>query len=370
MSSSRVFRSRSVPRATPMRVNSPISRLRFAASDRARAVSMRAAASRYPARTATSSWRGPTGGFTKPESSSEGISAGRSGSPSRPRATIAPPPPPTPAGPPPWKTGRPPVVPPPGFLLLPRILEQGRLGVELRPLGGARPVQPPIRGLPGERGQVGVLHQPSGDGADDVEQVVALHAVRLDLDDLAGLHVDEPRVEPEVTVEIDERAGDDVARADELPDLRRGFRGHLARRAEALLREQLLDLLALHHARRRIGGQLRDQHPGDPLLQRVEVLLVLPVRAAVVEGQDGDARSGILAAALPAQLARHRAEQRERQQCGDETPTHRVRSSDQRVSVIPSCAATTSAGRPFVRAWPRAAATRASIASSPCSGSW
>ena len=91
MSSSSVLRSRSVPRATPMRVSSPISRLRFAASDRARAVSMRAAASRYPARTATSSCRGPTGCFTKPESSSDGISAGRSGSPSRPSATIAPP---------------------------------------------------------------------------------------------------------------------------------------------------------------------------------------------------------------------------------------------------------------------------------------
>ena len=80
-----------MPRATPMRVSSPISRLRLAASDRARAVSARAAASRYPARTATSSWRDPTGGFTKPESSSDGISAGRSGSPSRPSATIAPP---------------------------------------------------------------------------------------------------------------------------------------------------------------------------------------------------------------------------------------------------------------------------------------
>ena len=89
--SSRDFTSRSVPSATPMRVSSPISRLRLAASARARAVSTRAAASRYPARTATSSCRVPTGWRTNPESSSAGISVGTSVSPLRPRATIAPP---------------------------------------------------------------------------------------------------------------------------------------------------------------------------------------------------------------------------------------------------------------------------------------
>src|SRR5439155_21000438 len=62
---------------------------------------------------------------------------------------------------------------------------------------------------------------------------------------------------------FDERAGDDVARADELPDFRRGFRRDLPRRAEALLGEQLLDLVTLDHAGCRIGGELRDQHPGD-----------------------------------------------------------------------------------------------------------
>src|SRR5213076_2269972 len=52
---------------------------------------LRAAASRYPARTATSSCRVPTGWRTNPESSSAGISVGTSVSPLRPRATIAPP---------------------------------------------------------------------------------------------------------------------------------------------------------------------------------------------------------------------------------------------------------------------------------------
>src|SRR2546426_912226 len=180
------------------------------------------------------------------------------------------------------------------------ILEQERLRIERQRLRRDLTVGPLVRGLSRERRQVGVLHQPSGHRPNDVEQVVPLHAVRLHFDDLARLHVHQPRVQPEVTVEIDERSGDDVARADELPDLRRGFGRHLARCTEALLGEQLLDLLALDHAGRRIGGELRDEHTGDALLQGVEVLLVLPVRAAVVERQHGDARSGILAAALRA----------------------------------------------------------------------
>src|SRR5439155_102666 len=161
MSSSSVLRSRSVPRATPMRVSSPISRLRFAASDRARAVSMRAAASRYPARTATSSCRGPIGSFTKPESRSDGLPAVRPGAPVLLR----------------------------GLVFLPAILEQDRLRVKRQGLRRDLPVHPLVRGLSRERRQVGVLHQPSGHRANDVEQVVPLHAVRLDLDDLARLHI-------------------------------------------------------------------------------------------------------------------------------------------------------------------------------------
>src|SRR6266700_1219157 len=289
MSSSRVFRSRSVPRATPMRVNSPISRLRFAASARARAVSSRAAASRYPARTATSSCRGPTGCFTKPESSSDGISAGRSGSPSRPSATIAPPASTNARSASTGKIarrgarrrvapdvtsrvlhaleallrlgvlredGQRPLVHLRGLVLLPAILEQERLRIERQRLRRDLTVAPLVRGLSRERRQVGVLHQPSGHGPNDVEQVVPLHAIRLYFDDLARLHVHQPRVQPEVTVEIDERTGDD-------------------------------------------------------LLQCVEILLVLPVRAAVVERQHGDARSSILATALGAQVTSDEAEQRE-----------------------------------------------------------
>src|SRR3989442_16044751 len=62
-----------------------------AASARARAVSTRAAPSRNPARTATSSSRGPAGWLTKPASSAAGICSGTSSSTSRPSATMAPP---------------------------------------------------------------------------------------------------------------------------------------------------------------------------------------------------------------------------------------------------------------------------------------
>ena len=91
MRSNSVLRSRSVPRATPILVSSPISRLRVAASARARAVSARAAASRKPLRIATRNSRPPGGWRTKPASSSTGISGGTSTSPGRPRATIEPP---------------------------------------------------------------------------------------------------------------------------------------------------------------------------------------------------------------------------------------------------------------------------------------
>src|SRR6266446_4016591 len=89
--SSSVLISRSVPSATPMRVSSPISRARCAASPRARAVSARAAASRNPARMATRSRRGLVGWVRKPDRNSVGMPSGTSVSPSRPRATIAPP---------------------------------------------------------------------------------------------------------------------------------------------------------------------------------------------------------------------------------------------------------------------------------------
>src|SRR6266576_3836782 len=429
MSSSRVFRSRSVPSATPMRVSSPISRLRFAASARARAVSARAAASRYPARTATRSCRGPTGCRTKPESSSEGISAGRSGSPSRPSATIAPPASMnarstssgkaerlsesstntvgrssttrsrgvrtsrdsiwalsragrTAAGAQEdvWSSryltsrvldaleplprlrvlredGQCPLVHLHGLVLLAAVLVQQRFGVERQRLGRDLPAGPRIRGLPREPWQIGVLHQTGAHRPDD----------------LARLDVDEARVEAKVSIEVDEAAGDDVARPHELADLGRCLRRHLARGAEVLLRQELLDLLTLDHPGRGIGSELRDQHPRDSLLEGVEILLVLPVRAAVVERQDGEPRPAVLTVALrgqprPSPRARDATEQGERHNGADRTRVHSG-SPRQRVSVMPSCAATTSAGRPLGRAWRRAAATSASIASSPCSGS-
>src|SRR2546421_7213370 len=49
----------------------------------------------------------------------------------------------------------------------------------------------------------------------------------------------------------------------------------------SLLLEQALQLLALHHAGPRVRRELGDDHRGHAPLQRVEVLLVLTVGAAV-----------------------------------------------------------------------------------------
>src|SRR5438105_2699647 len=456
MRSSRDFTSRSVPSATPIRVSSPISRLRLAASARARAVSMRAAASRYPARTATSSCRTPTGWRTNPESSSAGISAGRSDSPLRPRATIAPPAStkarstssgnaerlsesstktlgrsstarsrgrrawrasiwarssacPTLAGShaevcssrylmawsPCARSTRPSggldalqallrlgVLREHGQRLLvhlhrlvplPAVLIQQRLGVEGQGLRRHLAAHPLVGGLLRQRRQVGVLHEAPRHVADQIEQVVPLHAVGFHLDDLARFDVDHASVEAEVAVEIDERTRDHVARADELPHFGRGFRRHLARSAQVLLRDELLDPLPLYHPGRGIRGQLGNHHAGDPLLERLEVLLVLTVRAAVVERQHGDARPRVLAAALGGEPDPRGCQQHDGHDDDERTRTHMMSSRirvDHRVRVIPSCAATTSAGNPFTRAWRRAAATRPSMSSSPCSGSW
>ena len=199
--------------------------------------------------------------------------------------------------------------------------------------------------------------------------MLPLHQVRFHLHDLAGLGVDDARVEAEVAVEIDKRTGDDVARPGALADLCGGLGIQAARRAEILLLEELLDLSALHDARRGIGRELGNEHPRDALLERVEVLFVLSVRPAVVERHHGDSRTAVLAPTLRAQPPGcARPDQRERQEHGEPTRTQMI--PHHRVRVIPSCAASTSAGRPFDLACRRAAASRASIASSPCSGSW
>src|SRR6266496_2495335 len=73
----------------------------------------------------------------------------------------------------------------------------------------------------------------------------------------------------------------------------------------------------------RIRRQLGDQHRREPALQGVEVLLVLPERAAVHKRKHGDSRPGILAARLPGQPTdqpRHRRAYRY------DSPTH-IRSS-------------------------------------------
>src|SRR5437870_231705 len=444
MRSSRDFTSRSVPSATPMRVSSPISRLRLAASARARAVSTRAAASRYPARTATSSCRVPVGWRTKPERSSAGISGGTSASPLRPRATI-PPPASTKARSTssgnterlsesstntvgrsstarsrgsrvsrisicaPSRAGR----TLPGsqagvcrrrylkapsrgldalearlglavvgedrqrllihldrLVLLPPVLVQQRPRVIRQRLGGNLPAHPLIRRLLRQGRQVRVLHQASRDVLDDLEQVVTLRLVLLDLHDLARLDAHEAGVDPKVAVEVDERAQHHVACADQLADFGRGLGVHAPRRSEILLLNQLLDLLALHHPGGRVRRQLRDEHACDALLQRVEVLPVLAVGAAVVERHHGDAGPGVLTPGLRREpAARGERDEAERQQCDDPTRTHNML-LDQRVSFIPSCAASTSPGLPFAFARRRAAASSPSMSLSPCSGSW
>src|SRR5439155_1019447 len=139
-----------------------------------------------------------------------------------------------------------------------------------------------------------------------------------------------------------------------------------ARRAEVLLFEQLLDLLALDNAGRGIERELGDQHASDAPLQGIEILLALAVRAPVVERHHGDTRAGVPPRLRP-QPARCERQQRRAHHCEFETRTHTV-SSDQRFSLMPSWAARTSAGRPRppARACWRAAASSSSIAPSCC----
>src|SRR5438128_2102076 len=167
-------------------------------------------------------------------------------------------------------------------------------------------VHPLVRRLPGQRGQVDVLHQSLSERADQVEQVIPRHLVRFDSHDLRGLDVDKPDVEPEVPGEIQEHARDRIFGADDFADFRRPLRVHPARGAEILLVQQMLNLLTLDQPHPGVGRQLGDQHPRNAPLQAVKILLVLPDRAAVVEHEHGDARAGVLAAGLgcrPAQEA-------------------------------------------------------------------
>ncbi len=134
-------------------------------------------------------------------------------------------------------------------------------------------------------------------------------------------------------------------------------------RAEVLLVDQVLDFLALDHARRRILFQLRDHHAGDAALEGVEILLALAVGATVAEGENGDTGTGILAALLRAE--EHRNQAQDRQDC---TRAH-SHSFGHRVTFMASWAATTSSEPPRAFAYLRAAASKPSISLSPCSGS-
>jgi len=88
--------------------------------------------------------------------------------------------------------------------------------------------------------------------------VVTLHAVGLDLHDFARLDVHESRVHAEVAVEVEERAEHDIARPNQLADLRGGLGIHPSRVAEVLLVQQPLNVFALHDAGGRVLGALTD----------------------------------------------------------------------------------------------------------------
>lgn len=138
---------------------------------------------------------------------------------------------------------------------------------------------------------------------------------------------------------------------------------HATLRAEILLVDEALNFLALDHACGGILGQLRDHHSGDAALEGVEVFFALAVGAAIVEGENGDAGAGILVALLRSQEHRNQAQHRH-----DCTHAHSY-SSGHRVTFMPSSAATTSSDPPRDFANLRAAASKASISLSPCSGS-
>src|SRR6266481_3164947 len=139
------------------------------------------------------------------------------------------------------------------------------------------PPPPPPPRPPLQRREVRVLHEPRRDAADDVEHMIALHPLRFGLHDLPGFRIDQPDVDAEVAVKVHERTHDHVAGADELSDLRGGLRIDTTLRAEFLLVDEALHFLALDQPRRGILRQLRNHHPGNAALERVEVLLALAV---------------------------------------------------------------------------------------------
>src|SRR2546428_8511244 len=177
------------------------------------------------------------------------------------------------------------------------------------------------------------------------------------------------QVHAEVAVEIDDRPRHHVARADELADLRGGRIVHPPRGPEVLLLEQALQLLALHHAGPRVRRELGDDHRGHAPLQRVEVLLVLTVGAAVPDREHREARTGVRAP-LGGQPARAGRERDQGAEGDNRTRTHWLRLLGQRVRVTPSWAARISAGRPFAFAWRPAFGSLSSIPAAPWSGSW
>src|SRR5690348_1573713 len=179
------------------------------------------------------------------------------------------------------------------LVLLPAVLVEQGARVVGQGFGRHLPAHPRVGGLLGQRRQVHVLHQTGRDVGDDPEELVAAHHGVLGFHDLRGFDVDQADVHPEVAGEVDEGAEDGILGADQLADLGGGLRVHPAGRAQVLLVEQLLHLLALDHAPGGVRGELGDEHPRNAALEAGEVEAVLPDGATVLEFEDGDAGPGI-----------------------------------------------------------------------------
>ncbi len=156
-----------------------------------------------------------------------------------------------------------------------------------------RPVHPRLPHLAGQRRQVHTLRDLRRQLDQHVVQIVALVAYALGPQNLAGLDVDDPAVQTEIAVQVDEDAGDDVACAHDAAHARGGGGIDAAGLDQALLLEDAAQQAALDDAQVRVLVQLRQQQLLDADLERGEVLRVGAVGTAVGERQDGHARARV-----------------------------------------------------------------------------
>ena len=183
----------------------------------------------------------------------------------------------------------------------------------------------------------------------------------LDLDDLARLDVHEARVHAEVAVEVDEGAEHDVARPDQLADLGARQGVHPARACRGSARRAASGCLTLDHAGCRILARARrSASPRCPFAgRRSSPCPGRRTRRCRTASRRSRAGCQTCAPGLPRRQRRARGVRRTDSHA--RTRAHIRSPSGQRVSFMPSCAASTSSGRPRRRACWRAAATSSSI---------